>query len=180
MRKILLFLSFSLLLYAHKVNIFVYVKDKRVYCEGYYSDGRKVKGGVIEVYDKENRKLLVGKTDEKGIFSFLPKAKKDLKIVLDAGMGHKAEAEIKAEELPIIEKENREAVKKEESEKIKKEESKKLVSEIIDEKLTPIYELLLKEEKEKNKILLREIIGGIGYIFGIFGIISLFLKKKNV
>uniref|UniRef100_A0A7V4E240 Uncharacterized protein n=1 Tax=candidate division WOR-3 bacterium TaxID=2052148 RepID=A0A7V4E240_UNCW3 len=180
MRKSLLFLSFFWLLYAHKVNLFVYVKDNKVYCEGYYPDGKKVKGGVIRVYDKEKKPLLTGKTDENGIFSFIPKVKKDLKIVLDAGMGHKAEAEIKAEELPMIEKENREGEKKEESGSIKKEELKKLVSEVIDEKLTPIYKFLLKEEKEKNKILLREIIGGIGYILGIFGIISLFLKKKNV
>uniref|UniRef100_A0A7V6CNE8 Uncharacterized protein n=1 Tax=candidate division WOR-3 bacterium TaxID=2052148 RepID=A0A7V6CNE8_UNCW3 len=178
MRKSLLFLALFWFLYAHKVNLFVYVKNNKVYCEGYYSDGKRVKGGVIEVYDQGKKKLLVGKTDEQGIFSFVPKTKKDLRIVLDAGIGHRAEAEIKAEELPIIEEENK--AEKEAAEKIKKEELEKLVSEIIDEKLTPIYELLLKAEKEKNKILLREIISGIGYILGIFGIISLFLKRKNV
>ena len=179
MRKGLLFLSFFWLLYAHKVNLFVYVKDNKVYCEGYYPDGKKVKGGVIRVYDKEKNTLLTGKTDENGIFSFVPEAKKDLKIVLDAGMGHKVEAEIRAEELPIIKKEKKEESKST-SETIKKEELKKVVAEVINEKLTPIYELLLKNEKEKNKILVKEIISGVGYILGIFGIISLFLKKKNV
>ena len=93
--SIVLLLSLTLLLVApcpvqaHKVNVFAYVEGQTVYTESYFPDGRPVAGGTIEVMDRNNARLLAGKTDEKGLFSFpLPK-KGDLTIVINASMGHK-------------------------------------------------------------------------------------------
>ena len=75
--------------WAHKVNLFAYVEGGKVYTESYFPDGKKVEGGMIEVLDSSGHKLLEGKTDSQGLFSFpLPK-KEDLTLVLDATMGHK-------------------------------------------------------------------------------------------
>ena len=50
------------LAFTHKVNIFAYVEGDTVYTESYFSDGKKVEGGVVEVYDSEGNKLgLYGK-----------------------------------------------------------------------------------------------------------------------
>lgn len=74
---------------AHKVNIFAYVEGSMVYTESYFSDGKPVAGGVIEVQNQKGVTLLEGKTDEKGLFSFpLPK-KEDLTIIVNAAMGHR-------------------------------------------------------------------------------------------
>lgn len=85
--------------WAHKVNIFAYVEGGKVYTESYFPDGRKVEGGTIEVRDASGAKLLEGRTDSQGLFSFpLPK-KEDLTIILDATMGHKNSFVLKKSEM---------------------------------------------------------------------------------
>jgi nickel transport protein len=77
---------------AHKVNIFAYAEDDMVYSEGYFVDGTKSKNSPIEVFDERaGTRLLEGKTDENGKFSFkIPKVV-SLKLVLHANMGHQNE-----------------------------------------------------------------------------------------
>jgi nickel transport protein len=85
--------------WAHKVNVFAYVEDGKVFTESYFPDGRKVEGGTIEVRDAGGAKLLEGKTDNQGLYSFpLPK-KEDLTITLDASMGHKNSFVLKKSEM---------------------------------------------------------------------------------
>ena len=74
---------------AHKVNLFAYVDGEKIYTESYFADGRPVKTGKVLVYDSRKKLLLEGATDENGLFSFgIPKID-DLKIVIDAAMGHR-------------------------------------------------------------------------------------------
>jgi len=75
--------------WAHKVNIFAYVEDGKVYTESYFASGQKVMGGKIEVLDANGKELLTGTTDKEGLFSFSLTEKKPLTIVIDAGMGHR-------------------------------------------------------------------------------------------
>lgn len=85
---------------AHKVNIFAYVENGTVFTESYFPDGKKVEGGNIEVVDTSGKKLLEGKTDKEGLFSFpLPAKKEDLTIVIDASMGHKNSFILKKSEM---------------------------------------------------------------------------------
>jgi nickel transport protein len=75
---------------AHKVNIFAYVENGTVYTESYFPDGKAVEEGSVEVLDGAGKKLLEGKTDKDGHFSFaLPGKKEDLTLVINASMGHK-------------------------------------------------------------------------------------------
>jgi nickel transport protein len=76
---------------AHRVNVFAWVEGDTVRVECKYPDGTKVNEGVIRVFDSTGKELLDGKTNAKGEFSFKPPKKDDLKIVLEAGMGHRAE-----------------------------------------------------------------------------------------
>lgn len=85
---------------AHKVNIFAYVEDGVVFTESYFPDGKKVEGGVVEVYDRAGKKVVDGKTDREGSFSFpQPVVKDDLSIVLIASMGHKTSFLLKKSEM---------------------------------------------------------------------------------
>ena len=85
---------------AHKVNIFAYVENGEVFTESYFPDGKKVEGGVVEVYDRAGKKVVEGKTDREGRFSFpLPPTKDDLTIVLVASMGHKTTFLLKKSEM---------------------------------------------------------------------------------
>lgn len=74
---------------AHKVNLFAYAESGRIYTESYFPDGRMVEGGKVLVYDDADNLLTEGTTDADGLFDFpIPKVA-DLKIVIEATMGHK-------------------------------------------------------------------------------------------
>jgi len=95
-----IFLGIAVPAMAHKVNIFAYVEKGTVFTESYFPDGKKVEGGSVEVLDGSGKKLLEGKTDKEGLFSFpLPAKKQDLTIVLNASMGHKNSFVLKKSEM---------------------------------------------------------------------------------
>ena len=85
--------------FAHKVNVFAYVEDGKVFCESYFPDGRPVEGGTIEVKDASGKVLVTGKTDKQGLFEFKQPAPQDLTIVIIASMGHKNTYLLKKDEM---------------------------------------------------------------------------------
>ncbi len=87
---------------AHRVVIFAFAEGDTVQTESKFMPGGPVKQGKIIVQDpKTGKELLTGQTDDQGKFSFPmpPEAKSqkmDLKIIVEAGMGHRAEFLLKA------------------------------------------------------------------------------------
>ncbi|MEE4243284.1 MAG: hypothetical protein V2I36_17610 [Desulfopila sp.] len=101
-----IFIFLSLILFsatpvlAHKVNVFAYVESGIVYTESYFPDGKAVEDGTIEVIAASGKKIVEGKTDKGGYFSFpLPSQKENLTIVINASMGHKNSYLLKKEEM---------------------------------------------------------------------------------
>jgi hypothetical protein len=86
---------------AHRVNLFAWVEGDTVYVESKFSGGKTVKAGKIIVTDPQGTELLKGKTDENGKFSFKVPKKTDLKIVLIAGVAHRAEWTIPLAEIEM-------------------------------------------------------------------------------
>lgn len=179
----LIIMVINISVFAHKVNIFAYVEGDRAYTESYFSDGKKCVDSKIEVFDSQGNKLLKGLTDEEGRFSFEIPQEGDLKIVLTASMGHRAEYSVLADELKetagsIKEKlEEPVSVVSPEISSLDLKELQLLIEDALDKKLEPIMREIKKSKTDK--ISLTEIIGGIGYIFGIFGIIAYFLSRKR-
>lgn len=159
---LLLLLKEDILL-AHRINIFAYVEDDTVYTESYFSDGKKVKNGLIEVYDSQGNRLLKGRTDREGQFNFKLPKKDDLKITITTDMGHKNFYLLSKEELPA--RLNRKEA----------EELKDLIEACLDEKLRPIIREL---KRMQDKTSFMDLISGVGYILGITGIVFYFLAKK--
>jgi len=180
----LIIMMINIPVFAHKVNVFAYVEGDKVYSESYFNDGKKCVDLKIEVFDNQENKLLEGLTDEEGVFSFeVPQEEGDLKIVLTASMGHRAEYIISADELGdtvgSIKEELEEPVPvvSPEVSSFDLKEIQSLIENALDEKLKPIMKEIKKSQEDK--ISPTEIIGGIGYIFGIFGIIAYFLSRKR-
>ena len=84
---------------AHKVNIFAYVEDGKIYTESYFPDGKPVEGGAIEVLDSQNQKVAEGVTNKDGKCVIPVPKKDDLTIVINASMGHKNSYLLKKSEL---------------------------------------------------------------------------------
>lgn len=192
---VLLFVPWSKGL-AHKVNIFAYVEEDTIFTESYFSDGRKCVHSKIEVFDNAGNKLLEGETDEAGEFSFKVPLKTDIKLVLTASMGHRAEYTIPLSELShVIEKKidkNRHGSPQQETSNVQPLKEKKLtgtqsiqmdveqiqsiVENTLDKKLRPVMKLIAKSQEKR--ISFSEVVGGIGYIFGIMGIV-MYLKSRR-
>jgi len=179
------FLSLSLLVvtscvFAHKVNIFAYVEGNIVYTESYFSDGKKVEGGRVEVYDSQGNKLLEGETDKHGQFNFKVPKKDDLKIILIATLGHRASYILSKDELAdLVATPGSKELESEGVENIQVDLDciKKVIDSSLDEKLKPIMRELTR--MQQKQISFTEVIGGIGYIFGIMGVIFYFVSKKK-
>jgi len=158
----LLVLSTSAL--AHKVNVYAYAENDTVYTESYFPDGKKVKGGKIEVYDSDGNRLLCGVTDNNGRFNFKIPKRDNMKIVLNASMGHRSSSILSRDELPELADgtvggapETGDGITHVETGQIMKKLSK----------------------LEEKRISLTEVVGGLGYIFGIAGITFYFMSKRK-
>ena len=186
----LIIMMVNISVFAHKVNIFAYVEGDKVYTESYFSDGKKCIDSKIEVFDNRGNKFLEGLTDKEGEFSFEIPSKDvidgDLKVVLTASMGHRAEYSVSADELRgavgLIKEETEEPIPAVSPEiySLDLKQIQSLIEDALDKKLEPIIREMREIKKsQEDKISPTEIIGGIGYIIGIFGIVAYFLSRKR-
>ena len=190
-KKTPFFLVFALFLiltpyaHGHKIYLFAWIEGDKIFTQSYFKGKKRVSGGLISVFNPSGKVLLEGKTDEKGEFAFKIPQKTDLRIVLDDTLGHRAEYLIKNEEIHGTEKRS-EPISKEidsnaPSSNIAQTDMKKirmLMEKLLDSRLKPISRTLAKIQEERGPGL-TEIIGGIGYIFGIFGLILYFKSRKE-
>ena len=171
---------------AHRINVFAYQKKDSVYLQGYYSDGTKVIGGVVTVYDKNGNKLYEGKTDKKGELSLPISKTGELKIVLDAGGGHLAETTIRVESTSSRPKPARKAPAKSSSKPSTKKgcngdyltgpDVERIVTDVTDRQFRTLLSAI---EEMKTRIYFHEVVGGIGYILGLMGIVLYFMSRRR-
>ncbi|NOZ63645.1 MAG: hypothetical protein GXO71_01640 [Caldiserica bacterium] len=178
MRKGIFLLCFLLLLssslFAHRVNVFAYKEGGKICLEGYFSDGTPARNSKIEVYNPEGKKILEGKTDEKGEFSFpIPGEKGNLKIVLLASMGHRGETSISVGgNVPVPAGEG----KKIDAGKLGDRDIERMVEGAVEKAMKPVIKMI---EEENRRVRLTDILGGIGYILGLAGVALYFLSKRK-
>ena len=170
--------------WAHKVNVFAWVEGDTVFVEGYFPGGKKSQDSLVEVFNPAGTKLLEGRTNKKGEFSFKIPERTDLTIVLTASMGHKNDFTLSASDLggpgllPSSEPAKKHVHSVGESVPLSNDihQLETIIDEALDRKLAPVLKLIRDTRKEGPTI--SEIVGGIGYIFGIFGIFMYF-KSRN-
>lgn len=195
------FVPFS---YAHKVSIFAWVEGDVVYTESKFLGGKKPQNAVVEVYDENGIKLLQGKTDENGAYSFKAPVKAKMKVVLVAGMGHGNAWTIPADAFGIKENENsinlpvqsgsssslkNRKENETEAEKdisiqpgLTQKDIQEAVERALDKKLHPVISRLNQFLQEDGKPSIPEILSAIGYIIGLVGLgtyVNYRKKEKN-
>jgi len=165
--------------FAHRVILTAYVEGDTIFVESGFSDGTLCNNADIEVFDPSGKKLLEGRTDENGKFSFKPPRRIDLKLVLDAGMGHRDEYIVRAGELPEMAAETpKHQGASEAVAGINPKEIELIVDRVIEKRLRPLIRLVAKSQL-KTGFSLNEILGGIGYILGLMGIAMYFKSRKS-
>jgi nickel transport protein len=163
---------------AHRVTVFAWVEGETVHTESKFSGGKPVNGGEILVYDLDGNPLLSGKTNEQGEFSFKIPKKTGMKIVLQAGMGHRGEWTLPLSEIAPHEPKPEPAVSQETpagmseagvpASSVSLDQIRRVLDQSLDQRLNPVLKML-SESRDKGPTL-RDILGGIGYILGLMGL----------
>jgi len=177
---------------AHRVNVFAYVEGSTCHVEGYFSRSRRAKNATVEVFDAGGKKVLEGKTDDEGNFSFPVTSRGALRIVLTAGLGHKSEfllpaaetesasdAPPTAEEVPSGVPVSTGKISGNKPPVVDAETIKGIIDDVLDERLKPVYALVSEIEEERNRIGAKEVISGLCYIAGVFGIAFFIAARRK-
>ncbi|MEW6262338.1 MAG: hypothetical protein AB1641_04600 [Thermodesulfobacteriota bacterium] len=180
---------------AHKVYLFAWVEGDTVHTDSYFSKSSKVKQGKIKVYNPAGQVILEGLTDEQGAFSFqAPGEKGDLRLEVEAGSGHKGEFTLKAEELPAPAGPSETKASQARpaapvpagplaaavpgpSAPVDLEQIKKVVEQAVDARIKPLAASIAQLKKDQGPGF-TEIVGGLGYIFGLLGLAMYFRRPK--
>ena len=157
--KFLLILFLPILLFAHKVNLFLDLKDDNLYIKSYCANAKACVNCKFKI--ESNEKLVFDDIlDEKGEYNYKTSLN-ELKVIVDAGSGHTVSKKIKIQE--------------------QKNEEKTVQAEKIDKEI----ELLLEENRVlKNQINVLE--EQLNYfeifkiVFGLFLIVLIFIVLKRV
>ena len=186
--------------FAHKVMIFAWVQGDRVYTESKFSGGRKAVNARVEVLNAAGEKLLEGITDDSGAFSFRVPEKTEMKVVLLAGTGHRAEwtIPVKAFQDSVIRGEEKPDLKKlpepqprepavsahpdddSRGRCLAKEDIEAIVEETLQKELAPMAASLKRPENPNQGPTLTDILSGLGYILGLVGVGMYFnYRRKN-
>ena len=153
--------------FAHKLNVFAFVEGDMVNVEGYFSDGIPARNAKVTVTDKEGNLLYEGRANEKGQHQFKSPGKQDLTIKINAGMGHVATYQLGANETgkPM----------KSTASTASTSSSASDVQAAVAEAIKPLAREI---DELKQKTHTSDLVGGIGYILGIFGLYA-FLKFRK-
>jgi nickel transport protein len=185
---------------AHRVLVFAYAEGDTIHTESKFVSDTPVRQGKILVLDaKTGRELLTGQTDDQGKFSFkIPAAaaaeKMDLKIVTEAAMGHRGEWLLKADsylggakpasgpapapKAPITPAATvSPAAPEAKAANLDQQALEVALNKALERQLAPINERLA--ELSMHRTTLTEILGGIGYILGFFGLWAYFQSKRQ-
>ena len=152
--SVILFLAvllFSTQASAHAVYVFAWQEGDKLCTDSYFSKKSKVRGGTVHMQNSDGNTLQAGTTGEDGICCFpIPDTVSDLIFVVEAGEGHRGKFTLPAEQ-------------------------------IISSDLSETNEAHARALAEKNDQTptLREIIGGLGWIVGIFSLLFWLRQRKK-
>jgi nickel transport protein len=164
---------------AHKVVAGAYATGDAIEGEIGFSDGVMAKNIDVAVFTEAGEKLGAIKTDEHGVFRFVPTRPVTHVFKADLGAGHVAEVRVAREDLPaaLAGVQPRVPLGEEASvvagsppvttAALSLDAQRALVAEAVRAEIAPLRrELIALREKTD----LQAVLGGIGYIIGLFGL----------
>lgn len=173
---------------AHKVVADAYASGDVIVGEIGFSTGDVAKNALVEVFDDAGNKLGETHTDEKGNFTFKPTQKVTHVFHSDLGGGHVANFKVAVEDLPLMGAPASGAAGTPAAPALGDStgaapagnpaaaaaggsaltpEQVNLIAETVRREVKPLRQVLF-EYKEKEDV--QSILGGIGFIIGLFGV----------
>jgi nickel transport protein len=171
----------SPVLLAHRIVAYSYIADGSVIVESSFGDGSPIKDGEVKVHSSQGELLKQGTTDGAGIYKFKAKQAADLKIIVTDKLGHQAESMITKEDFPANFNESKDQKKASDLEAqnyISKEKVEAIIKTEVARQLKPIRQEM-KQLNQRSQPGIFEIIAGLGYIFGLMGVIYYFKARRD-
>ncbi len=185
---------------AHRLTVFAWMEGETLVLESAFGRGAKLKNGDVEVRDAATGGLLLkGKTDAEGVFRCaLPQGIResghDMRIIALGGEGHRGVWTVKAEEWKAslarggIPEPRAEAAAETPlslaeprlspaAEVLSAADLERILAEVLEAKLAPLRRELAAVRSGAPG--LREVIGGLGWIIGLFGTLAWCRSKKE-
>ncbi len=167
--------------YSHRIMAFASFDGGKIDIDGYFSNGNKIKGANVIIKDNDGVIVAKGATNKDGKFSFIPQKSGNYDIIVDAHGGHIARTNISIQleesgsSLTAIKKtpNNDNGIEDKNINELNKDDK------TILRELRGIRQEVHALRIEYEKVKLRDIIGGIGYLFGIFGVITIVKKIRR-
>ena len=148
--------------FAHQVHLSVHVHGNTIHGEAHYPDDRPVKNAKVTAFDPVGKKLGETTTDQQGEFQLQAQSRCDHRLLVGTGDGHVEEYTVAAARLP---------------------KSPSPDEGLQDAENYSIYRELcqLRDELDefKRQTHWRDVIGTIGYIFGLAGVAFYFLGVRK-
>ncbi len=183
---------------AHRLRVSVDVNEQEISVRGFFGRRSPCRNCRITVADDEGNEVFSGRTDKNGRSTFRPdNLGKDLVITVRDSMGHRGTERISAEELEVMltdEAPHKDSMHEppETPEKISPETDSAAGKDCLIHK-KEIAELVRKEVSQQirtgkhsgrrhdqhESFNIRDLIAGLGFIFGLAGLILAASKKKR-
>jgi nickel transport protein len=166
--------------HAHKVSVYAYAEAGRIHAEAYFADGGRCAGCALSVYSTAGGSALASAmTDAEGRASVpIPEGTGALRVALNAGPGHGAEFSLSADEVG-------QALGRAPAPEagLHAQVPAQAPTQSEAERLNARMDALRREvqalREEAERPGMTEIIGGIGYIAGLFGLWALMKPRKG-
>ncbi len=191
--------------FAHRINIFALVEADQIRVECKFSKKSPAQNSPVTILDKASGKQLALKnTDEQGIALFpvtaeMKSAPQGLIAHINAGEGHENDFEIEKSELdgasassgtetaspsepstpaaPSVSAASSVQIPADSVAAMSRQDLEKLISTAVDRRVTPLRVMIASQVEKGPGIT--EILGGIGWILGIFGTAALCLSRRK-
>lgn len=180
--SLLLMMTFSLSVLAHNVLGGIYAVGTTIEGEAGFSNGVMAsEGTLVEVFDSEGEVLGTSRVDSEGMFVFTASQRVDHHFVIDMSSGHLLKLVLVAAELPeslgqepsspMLASSTNPTV---EPQNISNEQLSQLIETAVAKQIVPLRKELAAF---KEKAGLQQLLGGIGYIFGLCGV-GIWLRQR--
>lgn len=143
---------------AHSLHLFAQYDGQKLSGRAYYSDQTPAAKHYLAIY-QQNNLLLETLTDEQGRFQQPFALQVPITLIVEGEEGHKAQADLAPQSQETLPQPPQTQCQGEQQ---------------------ALY--LLREDIDQlsHKLFWRDILGGIGYIFGVFGLWALFSTKRRL
>ena len=182
---------------SHKVSLFATGDGDSVRAEAYFADGSPCENAVVSALDAAGEELASAETDSLGQVTFARLEREAVRLVVEAGMGHRAEFSLMAEEAGEASTAGMAAESPAMAEPVRgggegvtsvtegvqashaNAELVGLLEASLDRRLEPVEASVRRLERAHEKAGTKDAIAGVGFIVGLAGLWALLTNRRR-